>query len=183
MSKGVKKLAVIRENSDVRCPFGLSIPKACHVAGEYVDKMAPLEDLPMETTEEEKQLVAKANNKLLSWALMQDTTEIKTCKYLSSFFKDKSAVDCNWGDTAAGTPNSAALLGSPFYSRIFSGVGLDGLYSYPIGWYADYNISRNLFYGIYSLQGGFNTSDVLIKIADSVLLNSCLEKAHINKNG
>src|SRR5690606_18455105 len=79
----------------------------------------------------------------------------KQCKYASDIIKDKEAVVCNYGDTAPGI-GPTPFLGSPFYSRVMSGIALDGLYSYPIGYYADYNISRNLFYGNYSLQGAAN---------------------------
>ena len=68
-------------------------------------------------------------------------------------------------------------MAAPFYSQIFSGLGLNGLYSYPIGYYADYNISRNLFYGIFSLQGA-ERREALKKLA-----GEALERAEREKTG
>jgi hypothetical protein len=148
----IVKLAVIRKNDDTPCPFGLSIPFACNNAGKVIERMAPLDILGPEASDEDKQTLGKANLRLLVWTLMSGQ-EPARCTYASHVFPDKSAVDCNYGDTAPGQTQSSALLGSPFYSQLFTGISLDGLYSYPLGFYGDYNISRNLFYGLYSLQG------------------------------
>ena len=152
MSKKIVRLAVVRKNDADPCPFGLSIPFGCKYAGDIVDKMAPLKIVGEDGTDEDKERVRKANKKLLTWRLMESAEETKQCKYASNIVKDKDAVVCNYEDTAPGV-GPAPFLGSPFYSRVMSGIALDGLYSYPIGYYADYNISRNLFYGTYSIQG------------------------------
>lgn len=174
------KLAVIRKNDDTPCPFGLSIPFSCKTAGQYIDKMFPLEGLGKQATPEEGQKVAAANTRLLTWVIMGHTAEPQQCKYASRLFPGKDAVDCSYGDTAAGQRESGALLGSPFYSQHFAGIGLDGLYSYPLGFYADHNISRNLFYGIYSLQGNVERSrEEILKIAIDVLSEWSYERSVI----
>jgi hypothetical protein len=61
-------------------------------------------------------------------------------------------VNCDFGDAAAGL-GAPAFTGSPLYSQTFSGIGLDGLYAFPMGFYADNNESRNLFQGLFSLLG------------------------------
>jgi len=60
---------------------------------------------------------------------------------------------------------STSFRGSPLYPQTFHGIGLDGLYGYPLGFYADNNESRNLFFGLFSMLG-FNTVDELIKLSD-----------------
>src|SRR5690606_24359290 len=82
----------------------------------------------------------------------------------SNIIKDKNAVVCNYEDTAPGI-KPAPFLGSPYYSNVMPGLALESLYSYPIGYYADYNISRNLFYGAYSLQG--SKENELLKVAEN----------------
>jgi hypothetical protein len=91
-------------------------------------------------------------------------------------------VECNYEDSAPGKEQEGSTLAaSPFYSSTFPGVGVSGLYSYPIGYYADYNISRNLFYGVFSLQGAPGTvHDQLIKWAE-VLVEQRLE-SYANKS-
>lgn len=144
--KKVVKLAIIRDE-DTPCPFGLKIPFACRNAGDTIRKMAPIAVLGGEATEKEKKQLAKANRMVM----MMDSPGHR-CPYAGKIFKDKKAVECNFDSNAPGeTPPN--LLGSPFYSKVYDNIALDGLYSYPLGWYGDNNISRNLYYGAYSLQG------------------------------
>jgi hypothetical protein len=149
----MKKLAVIRTNTETKCPFGLPIPFGCKHAGNAIERMAPLKVLGNDASEEESKKLIDANVKLLAYTLMSSNYEVTACPYASSVFEKKEAVECNFEDSAPGESASAGLLAAPFYSQIFSGIGLNGLYSYPIGYYADYNISRNLYYGVFSLQG------------------------------
>lgn len=159
------KCAMIRKNDDEGCPFGLRIPFGCKRAGDAVDRMAPLTILGDEASDEEKQVLGQANKRMLNWTILGKTTEEPgQCKYAAKIFPDKAAAECNYEDTAPGVGQKSALLAAPFYSQVFSGVGLNGLYSYPIGYYADYNITRNLFYGLYSLQGGEDL-ELLCKLA------------------
>lgn len=178
--KKIIKLAVIRRNDDTPCPFGLKISWACKNAGSVIERMAPVDVLGSEATEREKNMLVKANMRLLVWSLMGGQ-EIGECTYANIVFPDKHAVDCTYGDTAPGTKQRGVLLGSPFYSKIFSGIGLDGLYSYPLGFYSDSNISKNLFYGIYSLQGDAS-KEQLIKLAMEILHEYVKDISNIQNN-
>ena len=116
----------------------------------------------------------------MAWLMMKSTYESARCPYAAKVFEKLDASECNYYDTAPGQGQESALLGSPFYSQIFAGLGLNGLFTYPIGYYADYNISRNLFYGIFSLQGE-QRRELFKKIADKAVEQAELEKAG-NKN-
>lgn len=137
MDEKIVKLAIIRNNVEP-CPYGLSIPSACKIAGECVRRMTPLGPV------EDKEDAANSNEELLN--LQADGTR---CVFAEQIMDN--AVNCNFGTTTAGV-DSPALIGSPFYSRQYNQVAFDGLYSYPQGFYGDGNISRNLYYGILSLQ-------------------------------
>ena len=142
------KLAMIRTNKDKpRCPFGLPIPYGCKNAGELIDKMFPVE-LAKDLSDDEKADIIKANKRLLVWE-----EPCQRCRFAGKVMEDQKAAECNWGSNAPGIMNEKGLLGSPFYSKVYNNVSYDGLYSYPMGYYGDGNISRNLYYGIYSLQG------------------------------
>jgi hypothetical protein len=164
MTKRHLKLAAIRKNDDNPCPYGLPIPFGCQYSGGVIDRMATFDMMGKEVTDEEKQEIADANVKLLAWSITNEEHEIKKCPYAAKIFEEKNSSECNYDDTAPGEGQKSTLMAAPFYSQIFSGIALNGLYSYPIGYYADYNISRNLFYGIFSLQGGIVLHDTVIKV-------------------
>ena len=164
----------IRKNDMDPCPFGLSIPFACSKAGDCIRKLAPEKALGDEAEDNEKSALARANRKMLSWCLMQGETP-KRCVYAAKVFPDQRAVECNFEDTAPGVGEKASLVGAPFYSQIFSGIAMNGLYSYPIGYYADYNITRNLAYGLYSLQGS-EDFDPVRKTAELIVMRARLAK-------
>ena len=156
----MEKLATIRKNGE--CPFGLPIPSGCNNAADMVDKMAPLNTLGENASKEDKEAIKQANTHLLVW-----NSSCARCKYAAQIVEQKGGVQCSFGDTAAGVRESGALLGSPFYSRVFGEIGLDGLLSYPMGYYADNSTSRNMYYGIYSLCSKIDLE--LIKLADQVI--------------
>ena len=163
-NKKVVKLAVIRTDDEEKCPFGLPIPEACHMAGNAVDRMAPVDALGGNPSAEEKAKIAQANIRVWAWGIVDSAEEPAPCKYADKLFDGKKAVECSYGDTAAGEHSTSTLIASPFYSQIFSAIGMEGLYSYPLGYYADYNTSRNAYYGIYSLQGAKEVKDI-VKLA------------------
>jgi len=154
----VIKIAVIRGDGGNVCPMGLPIPEACANAGESINRMSPTGG---------KESVGKANR--LVYAYHKDC---KKCPYAAKVLEANKKVDCNFGDTAAGrvTPS---FTGSPLYPQTFVGIGLDGLYGYPLGYYVDNNESRNLFFGLFSFLG-FATPEELIKLADKY--DKCEEK-------
>jgi len=163
------KCAFIRRDVDGirQCPFGLPITQACAHAGDSVSYMCPLETMP----KEKRVLVEKANKRVY----VHYKTDSR-CLYASHIIKNKNTVNCNFGDTGAGM-QVPTFSGSPLYPQTFSGIGLDGLYAFPLGFYADNNESRNLFQGLFSLVGGntydiikeaFTTDDLLKSIANKL---------------
>ena len=165
----MRKLAIIRKDSEEGCPFGLSIPMGCQIAGEHIDKLAPLNILGPEASPEDKQKIIAANTRALTWLLMQDGSEPAKCKYVSMLFPQKDGVDCSWGDTAAGLGKGPDLQGQPAYSQMYSGIGMQGINSFPLGFLSDMNISRNLYMGLYSLQGSPARKIELLKLANDLL--------------
>ena len=139
--KKVIKLAVIRDNIQDRCPFGLDIPVACKEVGKGVLKMTPLKD----PTDPKNIKDVKNNRKLF-----KPTGE--KCPFAREVFED--AVQC---DLDIDTSDSAPV-GSPYYYRHFNHeTSLDGLYSYPhssgsLGYYSDTAIPTNNYYGPYSIE-------------------------------
>jgi len=152
------KTATIRGEGVRDCPFGLPVPEACENAGDSVGRMAPVE---------KKESTGKANRLVYAYC-----KTCKECPYANKILVENKKVDCNFGDTAAGK-KTPAFVGSPLYPQTFSGIGLDGLYGYPLGYYADNNESRNLFFGLFSFLG-FATKEELIKLADTY--DKCGEK-------
>ena len=151
----MRKLAMIRDTND-GCPFGLPIPLGCKSAGDSVERMAPLSMLGKDKPEDnvlddETNEVKNANRMLLSIE-----NPCQRCKYAGKVIKDKDKVECNFDSNAPGIGNSPGLVGAPFYSIVYNNATYDGLYSYPVGYFGDENISRNIYYGLYSLQGGAN---------------------------
>lgn len=167
--KKIVRLAVIRTNDEDGCPYQLPVPFACKLAGNMVDRMASLDML--KHSEKEKNKIMQANMRLWTWTLMQSSEEPQPCKYANKLFEDKKAVDCSYGDTAAGEVQTNTLVGSPFYSQIFQGIGLEGLYSVPLEGLSDYGAARNSYYSLYSLQGEEEIKEVILKLANDYLQN------------
>jgi len=161
------KLAEVRTNTESPCPFGLPIPFGCQYAGVFVDKMAPVDVMGEDSTKEEKVSIGGANTKMLAWSLLRTSEKPKQCRYVGHIIEANKAVECNFDDSAPGEGPAQALLAAPFYSKIFSGV-VNGLYTYPVGYYSDYNISRNLYFGTYSLQGA-ERRDLLRMAAEEIV--------------
>lgn len=142
----MKKCANIRSSKgegEGGCPFGLPITLACNHAGDSVTHMCPLSTMP----KEKREPIKKANKRVYIYYKTDSR-----CIYAANVLDKHNAVNCNFGDTAAGM-HSPTFSGSPLYPQTFSGIGLDGLYAFPLGFYADNNESRNLFQGLFSLVG------------------------------
>lgn len=167
----MKKCAFVRSdvNNDKKCPFGLPITTACEHAGNSVTHMCPL---PM--VEADKQDVIKLANARVY--IYYKTGE--RCIYAANIIENKQSVNCDFGDTAAGM-HGPPMMGSPLYAQTFAGVGLDALYSYPLGFYADNSASRNLFEGLFSLIGSLEneiikealSKDIIEKLENKEILN------------
>lgn len=152
MAKVHLKLAEIRKNDDSPCPFGLPIPFGCKCAGSNIDKMAPLDVMGSDTSEEEQKMIGSANTKLLAWNLLRSTEHPKQCRYAGHILEKQEGVECNFNDSAPGQGPAQSINTAPFYSKVFTD-SINGLNTYPVGFYSDYNVSRNLYFGTYSLQG------------------------------
>ena len=153
----MKKCAWIKSDKDQGdggCPFGLPIIEGCKYAGDSVSHMCPLETI----SEEKQEDVEKANKRVYLYYKTNDR-----CIYAANIVNEQGVVNCDFGDTGAGM-STPTFSGSPLYPQTFSGIGLDGLYAFPLGFYADNNESRNLFQGLFSLVG-FEMSVKLIKTA------------------
>lgn len=168
-----KKLAFIR--SDVkgtkRCPFGLPITEACSNAGDATSHMCPLAFVSKDKQEQTK----KANARVYVYHKTGDR-----CIYAANVMEDHRAVNCDFGDTAAGM-KSPAFVGSPLYAQTFAGIGLDGLYAFPLGFYADNNQSRNLFEGLFSLIGSDSPDIIKEGILSDPNMKSVVEKLEEGK--
>ena len=163
MKDKIVKLAVIRKDSQDPCPFGLRITNGCRNAGELITKMAPLDAMGPEATKKERKAILKANRRLYMW-----NSEGGRCSYAGKIMNEQGAVECNFRSNAPGITEKG-ILGAPFYSKVYNNIGLDGIYSYPLGYYADNNISRNLYYGMYSLMGSDGAEDDIKKFAEYLL--------------
>lgn len=162
------KLAIIRGEGVRNCPFGLPIIEACKHAGESIHRMAPLSE---KNSPEENSKITAANKLVYTY-----TKDGKTCPYADEILENHNKVDCDFGDTGQGF-NSVNFRGSPLYPQTFHGIGLDGLYGYPLGYYADNNESRNLFFGLFNLLG-YTSVEEIIKLADSYDASDEKEKAN-----
>jgi hypothetical protein len=140
------KIAEIRKNEENKCPFGLPIPFACKNAGDHVKGK--------EASEDEKEMLSAANTKLLAWNLLRSSDKPSHCKYVGHILEHENAVECNHDDTAPGQGPAQPLMPAPYYSKMFNGI-ITGLTTYPAGYMSDYSVSRNMYFGTYSLSGGF----------------------------
>lgn len=161
------KLAEIRKNDEDPCPFGLPIPFGCQCAGRNVERMAPLDVMGKDSSKDEKKSISGANTKLLAWNILRSTEKPQQCPYAGHIMEAQDVVECNYDDSAPGEGGGQALQAAPFYSKIFNGIGANGLYTYPVGFYSDYNVSRNMYYGTYSLQGA-ERRDLLKMAAEEI---------------
>lgn len=165
--ESIKKEATIRGEGVRMCPFGLPIPEACENVGDAINRMAPVEQKTAEASvhvafvdeKAQNEQLVKANNIVYAYH-----KECKKCPYADKILVNNKKVDCNFGDTAAGR-KSMPFIGSPLYPQTFVGIGLDGLYGYPLGFYADNNESRNLFFGLFSMLGSATVEEI-IKLAE-----------------
>ena len=138
-----KKLAIIRTNTGQKtCPFGLSIPTACSNAGE--EAVARMQALG-EVRDEQRESVKKANRRVY-----RHYKDCSRCPYADKISKDHDAVHCDYGE-AGEKMRDFPMRPSPYYPRIFFGLGASGLMSNVVDMYWDNPDSRNLFTGIYSI--------------------------------
>jgi hypothetical protein len=156
------KIAEIRKNDTNPCPFGLPIPFGCKCSGNCIKNMSPLNAMGKDVSDYESKMIGEANTKLLAWNLLRSTIEPIKCIYAGNLLNTHDAVECNFNDSAPGQDATDALMTAPFYTKIFNS-SIQGLYTFPVGLYSDYNVSRNLWFGSMSFQGSERPD--LIKMA------------------
>jgi hypothetical protein len=146
--KKITKEAEIRSDESDGCPFGLEISKGCRLAGMLVENMAPIGIMGEDSTGDEKSEITQANSQLFKWKCPG-----KRCKFASQLFEgNDSVVQCNWNTRSAGIQEGGAIMGSPYYYKHYSGIGLDGVFTYPLGYYTDNSIDRGMYHGMYSIE-------------------------------
>jgi 8-oxo-dGTP pyrophosphatase MutT (NUDIX family) len=137
------------------CPFGLNITSACLSAGNSVDKMTPI--MSAENVEE-KQKILESN--LQIW---KNKDEPSRCKYANKIITEKRAVQCGFEEHGV---DAGDLTGSPSYARVLNDYAISGTFTTPQGFNVDNNTSRNLFYGILSLNEA--DRNTIVKVAENV---------------
>lgn len=160
------KLAVIRGDGLRDCPFGLDIPNACESVGAAINRMAPL------INAEDSEKLTKANKLVYLYH-----KENKKCPFAAKILDNYNKVDCDYGDTAQGY-GDPSWQGSPLYIQTFNGLDASGLNSQPLGFYAQNDPSRNMFFGLFSLLGNNTTNDI-VKLAEDYEKCGDIEKSKI----
>lgn len=170
---------MLRQDDENPCPFGLPISQGCRCAGNLVERMGSIES-PMPNVPLDKDKVrnlVEVNNMMLRWY-----TDCSVCKYAGMLFDENDAiVECNADSTAAGIHEGPVLAGSPMFYKMYAGVGIDGLYSYPLGYYRDGAIDRGMYYGRYNFPDGINTGRFTLENPGSSI--SSAEADNIRKTG
>lgn len=157
MGKTKAKLAIIRSDEALSCPFGLGdIPTVCKHAGVSVKRMASVDDAEDGANTER---MKKAN--MLVYIYNKTG---KQCIYADKMLPNFDKVDCDYGDTGQGE-HSAPLRGSPFYTQTFRSLHQDGIHGYPLGYMTDNQSSMRGFFGLFSYMGSTEITQ-LIKLAD-----------------
>lgn len=121
----IKKLAVIRDNEEKSCPFGLPIPIACEKVGNSIFSMKPEEN----------------NHEQFVW-----TAEGKACPFLQKIMKNM--VSCKFEEKSS----QKDLVGSPIYEKMFSGSTPSGAYTFDHNWYTQTPLNSGPWYSMYSIE-------------------------------
>ena len=142
--------AKVRSNTFTPCPFGLTIPSACHTVGRGIGMMKDIAPNDNARAIDDK---TKANS--LAWKrYCKDEKHCAKCKYARSFMRAEDgseSVVCNFGEANEGvdsidfTEGLGGYYPSTFQSGLFtvpSALGPEGRDSYmarspgtsPWGW-------------------------------------------------
>jgi hypothetical protein len=158
----IKRIAVIRKDTIRDCPFSLPVPVGCLYAGDAVDRMEATDDVP----EYKKDPIRKANRRIY-----RHHKTSQRCPYADKIAVQHKAVHCDRGESGERLQDFA-FRPSPFYPRVFSGLGQTGLFAYPVDSYWDNPGARSLFSGVYSIYA--STGEIHIRkdnlTPDSILL-------------
>jgi hypothetical protein len=152
----IKKIAVIRQDSRLPCPFGLPIADACFNAGDSVERMAPLEFF--DADEHEK--YSNANRKIY---LYHATGE--RCSFADKIVKAANVVHCDFQDGGEGLKDTP-MRASPYYARVFNGLannaggGISGLVAYPLNSYWENMEAQQIFSSMLTMFASNNNVEI-----------------------
>lgn len=152
----LKKLAVIRKDHVRECPFGLPVVVGCLYAGDAVERMQSSD----EVEEWEWKKVKKANRRIYR----HHKTGTR-CPYADKIAIKHKATHCDYGEGGEKL-RDYPIRPSPFYPKVFNGLGQTGLFAYPVSYYWDNGSARQVFNGIYSIYA--STGEIHIR-KDNVL--------------
>lgn len=152
----MKKCCNIRSEKNTKCPFGLPINTACKNVGMAVKIMGAIEN--------EDDELRNANLKIYLYY-----KNGKECPFAVNIM-DNGAVNCNFDDSASGFKNPL-FEGSSLYPQTFTGINVDNLYGYPLGFSNEGDVSRNIPYGILSLVGTTNNFELIKNSVSDEIFN------------
>ena len=146
-NKKIVRLAIIRENEESPCPFGLNIPDGCLKAGKMIEKMVAIAD--QDLSEEDKNSIIQANMRVL---MLSEEPKCK-CKYANFVFKkeesgEEGKVECDYGDAGAGL--GAVPYGTTEPLHQYLGVSFNTIpisyYNQDLTYSDSYNAVINRYY-------------------------------------
>lgn len=146
----MKKLAVLRDDSNLPCPFGLSIPIACKRAGNSVLSMNII-------TDQSSQDKIDENLKIFN-----EINDFEPCLYANKILKKNVICELDEDDES----ENMMPVGSPLYFKPLSGASFFGTYMSPAGYYNDNSIDRS-YQTLYSIENiAAEDPDEIIKLAN-----------------
>ena len=140
----MRKLAVLRDNESKPCPFGLGIPYSCQKVGQSITNMIPLsmsEDKENEIRQTNEK-IRKTNTSVFLW---QATGE--RCIYADKIVGKE--VNCTFTERQE---NRNDIIGSPLYTKMFTGTAANGIYTSPSAYYNESPMNRGPFFGMYGVE-------------------------------
>jgi hypothetical protein len=167
-----RKIAIIRQDNHLSCPFGLPISEACKYAGESIQYMTPLD----EVEKDDRERFANANKKVY---VHRNTGE--RCPYADKIAEGAPVVHCDFEEGGEGLSDSP-MRPSPYYPRVFNGLannaggGIAGLVAHPIHSYWDNMEAQQLFASMLTMFARESMDDVKITKVAADLFEELLEK-------
>ncbi len=135
----MKKLAVLRSNQDLTCPFGLPITSGCNNIGSSVEHLKIVD----KDSEESEQIIAE-NLEILNDKIEQGL-DLSPCPFSKRILKKHVICDLD------GEDEDLMPVGSPLYHKPLSGSSFFGAYMSPAGYYNDNSVDRN-YQTLYSIE-------------------------------
>ena len=133
----MRKLAVLRDNESKPCPFGLGIPYGCQKVGQSITNM-----IPLSMSEDKENEIRQTNTSVFLW---QATGE--RCIYADKIVGKE--VNCTFTEKQE---NRDDIIGSPLYTKMFTGTAANGIYTSPSAYYNESPMNRGPFYGMYGIE-------------------------------